>query len=104
MLVAQQQEARAAAALVQRTGAAYVAALAALAQERPTQERPAQARRDAAAIRAAAGSAFVAAADQMLRLFPDDPLSVGTLQGLEAARSRQADTANAGAPEHVVWF
>jgi hypothetical protein len=99
MLVAQQQEARAAAALVQRTGAAYVAALAALAQE-----RPAQARRDAAAIRAAAGSAFVAAADQMLRLFPDDPLSVGTLQGLEAARSRQADTANAGAPEHVVWF
>jgi hypothetical protein len=98
LLAAQKQNAEAA---VRQAGAAYVAALTSLA------ERRAQGGQDVAAgVEAAARVAFVAAADQMVRLFPDDPLAVGILRAVESSApgGAVAQPGDSTAARHVVWF
>jgi hypothetical protein len=93
------RDAMQAAAMVQRTGSAYVSALAALASysQRARQEEMAPARE-------AAVNALHAAANQMVRLVPEEPVAVDILQGL--ARAARGDTLGAGPeePRRVVWF
>ena len=94
-----QRDAAQAAALVQRTGSAYVSALAALAsyaeRARPQEMAPA---------REAAVNAMHAAANQMVRLVPEEPIAVNILQGM--ARAARGDSLEAAAqePRRVMWF
>lgn len=94
-----QRDAAEAAAMVQRTGSAYVSALSALAsyagKARPQELAPA---------REAAVNALHAAANQMVRLMPEDPVAVNILQGMaRASHSDSLETASAE-PRRVVWF
>ena len=94
-----QRDAAQAAALVQKTGSAYVSALAALASvardKHPQELAPA---------REAAVNALYAAASQMVRLVPEEPVAVDILQGMaRAARGDSLETA-AEEPRRVVWF
>ena len=93
-----QRDAAAAAALVQRTGSAYVSALSALAsfaeRSRPQELGPG---------REAAVNALHAAANQMVRLVPEEPVAVQILQGM--SRASRGDTLESAAePRRVVWF
>jgi len=90
----------AAAARVQQTGSAYVAALAALGQL--AADEPA---REVAEGREVAFAALYAAATQLVRLDPDDPVATRLLQSLERS-GETADTAEntAEARRQVVWF
>ncbi len=88
-----------AAALVQRTGSAYVSALAALASMADTARSP-----ELAQGREVAVNALHAAASQMVRLAPDEPLAVGILQGMERASRRDTLSAAAAEARRVVWF
>jgi hypothetical protein len=85
--------------MVQRTGSAYVSALSVLAsyaeKARPQEMGPA---------REAAVTALHAAANQMVRLVPDEPVAVNILQGMaRASRGDSLETA-AAEPRRVVWF
>jgi len=90
----------AAAARVQQTGSAYVAALAALGQL--AADEPA---REVAEGREVALAALYAAATQLVRLDPDDPVATRLLQSLERS-GETADPAEstAEARRQVVWF
>ncbi|HEY2956356.1 MAG TPA: hypothetical protein VGK89_14045 [Candidatus Eisenbacteria bacterium] len=93
-----QRDAAAAAALVQRTGSAYVSALSALASF-SGRARP----QELQSGREAAVSALQAAANQTVRLVPEEPIAVDILQGM--ARAARGDTLEAAAePRRVVWF
>ena len=94
-----QRDDAAAAAMVQRTGSAYVSALAALAAVARTTRSP-----EVEQGREVAVNALHAAAGQMVRLMPDDPVAVDILQGM--ARAARSDTSSAWAAEsrRVVWF
>ncbi|HSR69318.1 MAG TPA: hypothetical protein VLU25_15380 [Acidobacteriota bacterium] len=86
---------------VQRTGSAYVTALAALghlAASSPDQG-------DRRQSQEVALSALYAAAQEMVRLDPDDPVAARLLQGLEAERLRQVsgDDPQDSAPRKVFW-
>lgn len=98
LLQSQKQNAETA---VRQAGAAYVAALAALAERRGVGEGPA-----AAAVEAQARIAFLAAADQMVRLFPDDPLAAGILRASERGREfgGVVQPGDSTLARRVVWF
>lgn len=81
---------------VQRTGSEYVAALAALAQERDTSDLPARRQATQTAL-----NALGAAAQEVARLAPDDPLAAAVLRGL--TERRQA-TQPPAAQRAVVWY
>lgn len=86
---------------VQRTGSAYVTALAALghlAASSPDQS-------DRRQSQEVALSALYAAAQEMVRLDPDDPVAARLLQGLEAERLRQVshDETQEPSPRKVFW-
>ena len=94
-----QRDAAEAAAMVQRTGSAYVSALSALASF-AEKARP----QDLAPAREAAVNALHAAANQMVRLVPEEPVAVNILQGMaQASRGDSLEAAAAG-PRRVVWF
>jgi len=94
-----QRDAAAAAALVQRTGSAYVSALSALASIAES-ARP----QELAPGREAAVNALHAVANQMVRLVPEDPVAVNILQGMSrASRGDSLEVASAE-PRRVVWF
>jgi len=94
-----QRDAATAAALVQRTGSAYVSAMSALASFAES-SRP----QELAPGREAAVNALHAAANQMVRLVPEDPVAVEILQGMSRA-SRSDTLENAAAePRRVMWF
>lgn len=82
-----------AASLVRETGQAYVAALAALAGGDSAQS---------ARGRAAARDALHAAAAEVVRLSPDDPVASGILAGLDRAREQAAPDTTA--TRKLVWF
>jgi hypothetical protein len=94
-----QQDVSAAAATVQRTGSAYVSALAALAATAGTTRSP-----EAEQGREVAVNALHAAARQMVRLVPDDPMAVQILQGMERVSRGDSTRATAEEPRRVVWF
>jgi hypothetical protein len=94
-----QRDAAEAAAMVQRTGSAYVSALSTLAsfaeRTRPQEMAPA---------REAAVNALHAAANQMVRLVPEDPVAVNILHGMARAARGDSLEAAASEPRRVVWF
>lgn len=97
MMVAQRHaDLQQTAEVVQRAGNAYVQAISTLAES----EQP-RTSADALYARETALTILHQAANQMVRLAPNDPVSVNILQGL--------DQANARPPEHrkgrrVIWF
>jgi hypothetical protein len=100
MLQMHQQDAAQAAALVERTGNAYVTALGTLAQVSGNSTP-----QEAARAREAAQSVMHAAANEMVRLAPDDPLAVQILQGMDRAREKQAQAnGQAANKRRLAWF
>jgi hypothetical protein len=98
MLAVQAQDAASSAAAVQRTGSAYVTALGALAAASSSGDSL-----DLARARETARTVLHQAANEMVRLAPDDPVSAQILQGLERARIQSAAT-QPGGSQRVVWF
>lgn len=96
MLALQRQDAASTAVAVQRTGSAYLSALGALAQA-STSSDP----QEVARARAAAQQVLHDAANEMVRLAPDDPVSAQILMGLERARIESASTKPDG--KQRVW-
>ncbi len=88
-----------ASARVQRTGSAYVAALAALGQLAAT--APPQ---ELSQGREAATAALYAAASHLARLDPEDPVAIRLLQGLESSRSPSPEQEGDATPRRVLWF
>ena len=81
---------------VERTGSQYVAAVAALLQERDTSDQAARTRATQAAL-----DALGSAAQEVARLAPDDPLAAAVLRGLtERRRAMQAPATQRA----VVWY
>jgi hypothetical protein len=98
MLALQRQDAANAAAAVQRTGSAYLSALGALAQASASSDP-----QEVARAREAGLSVLHEAANEMVRLAPDDPVSAGILTSLDRAKV-QAAPASAGGKQRLVWF
>jgi hypothetical protein len=86
-----------AAAEVQRTGSAYVAALSALASFADTTHSE-----NLQQGREVAVNALHAAANELVRLAPEDPVAVKILQGMSSQRGQQ--TQNAAAGRRTVWY
>ena len=92
----QAQNDRQAALLVQQTGSAYVDALGQMAAMTDSgQAAPREGREVATKI-------LRAAADELVRIAPDDPIAGAVLAGFQRADSAQA--AGAGQKQRVVWF
>src|SRR5262245_29518893 len=85
MLAMQKQDAARAPAAVERTGQAYLSALGTLAQASASSDP-----REVARARQTAQNMFHAAANEMVRLAPDDPVSAQILKGLDRARIQTA--------------
>jgi hypothetical protein len=98
MLALQRQDAASSTAAVQRTGSAYLLALGALAQVAASGDP-----NEVARARQAAQSVLHEAANEMVRLAPDDPVSAQILKGLDRARIQSASTKPDG-NQRVVWF
>jgi hypothetical protein len=98
MLALQRQDAANTAAAIQRTGSAYLSALGALAQASASGDP-----REVARGREAAQSVLQQAANEMVRLAPDDPVSAQILQGFDRARIESASTRPEGT-QRLVWF
>lgn len=90
-----------ASARVQQTGSAYVSALAALGQLATTADP-----QEVSQGREAALAALYAAATELVRLDPDDPVATRILQGLEEIRKADSEVnaADREAKRQVVWF
>src|SRR5262245_13198771 len=99
MLKLQRQDAATAAAAVQRTGSAYRSALGALAQASASADP-----KEVASARAAAQQVLHQAADEMVRLAPDDPLSAQILKGMDKARVDATTASTKPDAKHFVWF
>jgi hypothetical protein len=85
--------------LVQQTGSAYVAALARLAE---LSDGAAEA--EGAAGREVAARLFHAAADELVRIAPDDPVASGILAGYHDAARTDPIASDSAATRRVVWF
>jgi hypothetical protein len=85
--------------LVQQTGSAYVAALARLAE---LSDGAAEA--EGAAGREVAARLFHAAADELVRIAPDDPLASGILAGFDVEARRDTTASDTAGARHVIWF
>ena len=94
-----EQDATRAAALVQQTGSAYVSAMAALASVSEGGKSGA-ASPDLAQGREVAVNALHAAANQLVRIAPEDPLAVRILAGM--GRAARGDSTSA--TDRLVWF
>jgi hypothetical protein len=107
MLALQRQDAVSTAAAVQRTGSAYLSALGALAQASSSADP-----QEVAHARETAQSVLQQAANEMVRLAPDDPVSAQILQGLDRARVQQGQerdrvqsaSTKPDGKQRLVWF
>jgi hypothetical protein len=90
----------AAAANVQRTGSAYVNALEALA----TTANLTQEQLPSAQAREVALTALHAAANEVIRLDPNDPVATKILQGMEQAKRQAQPLEERDAGRKIVWF
>lgn len=100
LVALRQADAAQASALVQQTGSAYLSALATLAEA----ARSGSGSRDVTQGREVATNILHAAANEMTRIAPDDPLTVQILQGLERAARRDTTTTRAEEQRKVAWF
>lgn len=94
-----EQDATRVAALVQQTGSAYVSAMAALASVSESGKTTTQ-NADLAQGREVAVNALQAAASQLVRIAPEDPLAVRILAGMGRAAQRDSTSAT----DRLVWF
>ena len=94
----QRNHAHEAAALVQQTGSAYAQAIAALASVPVTSDS-----HYVSQGREVALTALYAAANELVRLTPDDPVVVRILQVLDHNGGR-ADSGRSSQTRRVVWF
>lgn len=88
-----------AAAMVQRTGSAYAQAIASLASLRGAGD-------DSVSVsqgREVALSALYSAANELVRLSPDDPVVVRILQAMQEETS-DTDTTSPASTRRVIWF
>jgi hypothetical protein len=93
-----QNDAQMTAAQVQRAGSAYVNALQALAQMADsTAGVPAQGREVAL-------TALHAAANEVIRMVPNDPIAAEILRGFERARQQQATQQQRNPQRQIIWF
>jgi hypothetical protein len=90
----------AAAAHVQETGSAYVQALEALV----TSAHQSQEQQPSAQAREVALTALHAAANEVVRLAPNDPVATKILQGIEQARRQSQPLEEQDAGRKIVWF
>jgi hypothetical protein len=97
MLALQRQDAANAASAVQRTGDAYLSALGVLAQASASSDP-----QEVARAREAAQNVLHQAANEMVRLAPDDPVSAQILKGFERAKV-QATPASSDGNKRVAW-
>lgn len=97
MLAVQRQDAASASSAVQRTGAAYLSALGALAQASASSDP-----QEVARARETAQNVLHEAANEMVRLAPDDPVSAQILKGLDRAKV-DAATTSADGTKRLVW-
>lgn len=95
----QRQNAQTAALLVQQTGSAYVDALSRLASVSDSAGGGAQ----QAQGREVAVQILRAAAEEVVRLSPDDPVASGILAGYDRARRQQAAPGDS-TKSRVIWF
>jgi len=98
MLAVQRRDAASTVAAVQRTGSAYLSALGALAQASASSDP-----KEVARARETAQQVLHDAANEMVRMAPDDPVSAQILQGLDRARIESASTKPDG-KQRLVWF
>ena len=101
IVAVQQHDQRQAAQLVQQTGSAYVQALAKLSQASNT-TAGAQGRQG----REVASSMLRAAANEVVRMDPNDPVATGILAAFDraGARERAAARPDTAGKQSVVWF
>lgn len=90
----------AAAANVQQTGTAYVQALEALVNAANAQGQPQQ----SAQAREVALTALHAAANEVIRLAPNDPVAMKILQGIEQAKLQAQPRDERDSSRKIVWF
>lgn len=97
----QQHDQRQAALLVQQTGSAYVQALAKLSQASNT-----TAGQQGQQGREVAQSMLRAAADEVVRMSPNDPVATGILAAFDRAGVQRATAAgpDTASKQSVVWF
>jgi hypothetical protein len=84
------------AAVVERTGSAYVQALSTLAESQQSRTST-----DALYARETALATLHQAANQMVRLAPNDPVTASILQGLDQAKPRPPERRK---ERRVIWF
>ena len=85
---------------VQQTGSAYVHALEALVTSANQNQLPQQ----SAQAREVALTALHAAANEVVRLAPNDPVATKILQGIEQARRQSQPLDEQDAGRKIVWF
>jgi hypothetical protein len=85
---------------VQQTGSAYVQALEALVATANQNQVPQQ----SAQAREVALTALHAAANEVVRLAPNDPVASKILQGIEQARRQSQPLDEQDAGRKIVWF
>lgn len=98
LVALRKQDAVQAAAVVQQTGSAYLAALSALADASHSSRDPHQLTQG----REVASTILQAAANEMVRISPEDPLALQILRGLEKARADSTTVKEA--KRQVAWF
>ena len=97
MMVAQQNaNLQQTAALVEKAGNAYVQAMASLAESQQPRSSA-----DALYARETALTILHQAANQMVRIAPNDPVAVNILQGLDQANTHPSDRRKG---RRVIWF
>jgi hypothetical protein len=94
-------DAAAAAAQVQQTGTAYVQALEALVNAAGQSQGGAQ---DATQAREVALTALHEAANEVVRLAPNDPVVAKILQGIEQERQQSQSRNGRSSDRQIVWF
>ena len=97
--VVQQNDALQVAAQVQRAGSEYVSALQAMARfTDPTNPQVAPQGREVAL------TALYAAANEVVRLAPNDPIAAEILRGFQRARQQNAANQGTSPQRRVIWF
>jgi hypothetical protein len=97
----QNGDAAAAAARVQQTGTAYVHAMTALVNAAQQNQSRGQ---DASQAREVALTALHEAANEVVRLAPNDPVVAKILQGIEQQRQQTQPRTARSADRQIVWF
>lgn len=98
LIALRRHDAAQATAMVERAGSAYIEALTHLANVADSSRTPAVAQGRQAAV-----DILHAAASQLVRLEPDDPLAMKILQGLDRVTVRDSTDMSA-ADRRLVWF